>query len=156
MADDQTATASKVTFFGHPIHPILVAFPIAFLVAAFLTDIAFWQTDDFFWARGSLWLIGVGLLTGVFAAIAGVIDFFGIKAAQRSSGWWHFIANVITIALAFLNWVIRLEDPAATIVFFGLVLSALTSAFLVLGSWFGGELTFHYRIGAFGQGNEQE
>jgi uncharacterized membrane protein len=47
---------------GHPIHPMLIPFPIAFFVGAFLTDLAFWRAGRDFWAEASVWLIGAGLL----------------------------------------------------------------------------------------------
>lgn len=48
---------STVAIAGHPLHPLTVIFPIAFLAAALGTDLGYWLTEDFFWARASLWLI---------------------------------------------------------------------------------------------------
>jgi uncharacterized membrane protein len=60
---------STVTVAGHPLHPLLVTFPVAFLVGALATDTGYWLTQDPFWARVSLWLVGVGFLSGLFAAV---------------------------------------------------------------------------------------
>ena len=49
---------------GHPIHPMLVVFPISFLVAVLASDLAFWGTNDPFWARASNWLLGAGVVMG--------------------------------------------------------------------------------------------
>ena len=68
---------------GHPLHPLLVTLPIGFLIGAFLSDIAFYSTGDAFWARASAWLIGAGLVTGVLAAIAGLVDFLGSERINR-------------------------------------------------------------------------
>ena len=134
----------------HPLHPVLVNFPIAFLSAGFLTDVAFWRTGEFFWARASLWLLGVGLLLGVVAAVVGLIDFFGIeRVRQLSAGLTHLLLTVIALALAMLNVMLRLSSTQGYIVFFGLILSALTAVLVGVGGWFGGELTFHHGIGMF-------
>src|SRR5262249_5094300 len=45
----------------HPIHPMLIPFPIAFFVATFVCDLVFWQTGNAAWAQATLWLLGAGL-----------------------------------------------------------------------------------------------
>jgi uncharacterized membrane protein len=60
---------------GHPLHPMLIPFPVAFLVGALASDLAFWGTGDGFWARASVWLIGAAIVMALLAAIAGVTDF---------------------------------------------------------------------------------
>lgn len=49
---------STASIAGHPIHPMLVSFPIAFFVATLACDLAFWQTGDQYWATTGLWLLG--------------------------------------------------------------------------------------------------
>jgi uncharacterized membrane protein len=56
---------------------MLIPFPVAFLVGALLTDLAFIATGDGFWARASIWLIGAGIVMALLAAVAGFTDFFG-------------------------------------------------------------------------------
>ncbi len=58
MAGDHTrGVPSRAAVVGHPIHPVFVPFPLAFLVGALLTDLAYWWTADPFWGRASLWLV---------------------------------------------------------------------------------------------------
>jgi uncharacterized membrane protein len=60
------------------LHPILVTPPIGFLVAALLPDAAYYiGSPDPIWSRASLWLLGAGVVSGVIAAIGGLIDFAG-------------------------------------------------------------------------------
>src|SRR5260370_19248122 len=68
-------------FSGDPFHPILVSFPIAYFTAAFVTDLAYWQTAAVLWETFSDWLITAGLVTAGLAVIAFVVDFVG---GQRS------------------------------------------------------------------------
>jgi hypothetical protein len=53
---------STVAIAGHPIHPILVTFPVALLSLAAGSDLGYWLTQDYFWARVSVWLIGRDVL----------------------------------------------------------------------------------------------
>src|SRR3954451_9989119 len=62
---------------SHPLHPMLIPFPVAFLVGTLATDFAFIGTGDGFWARASMWLIGAGVVMALLAALAGFADFFG-------------------------------------------------------------------------------
>ena len=50
-------TQSRASVGGHPIHPMLVPFPIAFLIGGFASDLVFWSNGDPFWARAALWLV---------------------------------------------------------------------------------------------------
>ncbi len=63
----------------HPIHPMLVPFPIACFVGALVTDIAYWATAEMQWANFSAWLLFAGLIMGCLAAIAGLIDFLSSR-----------------------------------------------------------------------------
>ena len=106
---------SRAAIAGHPIHPLLVPFPIAFLVGALASDLAFWSTGDLFWARASEWLIGAGFMMGVLAAVAGLIDFLSIREARVGAvGWVHFLGNATAMLLALWNLVQRLTGAAGT------------------------------------------
>ncbi|ESX26539.1 hypothetical protein X767_04450 [Mesorhizobium sp. LSJC264A00] len=59
------ATTAKIS--GHPIHPMLIPFPIALLVPVFLSDLMFWSTRNAFWAEASVWLLSFALLMSVAA-----------------------------------------------------------------------------------------
>lgn len=90
-----TGIPSTVSVVGHPIHPILVQFPIAFLVGALLTDAVFWFTGDVFWAKASFWLIVGGLVGGLVAALTGILDFLRIpRVRKRTAGWAHMFLNI--------------------------------------------------------------
>ena len=73
MSEDLSrGVRSTASIAGHPIHLMLVPFPIAFLVATLATDLVFWGTGDVFWARVSVWLVGAGVVMGGLAAIFGL------------------------------------------------------------------------------------
>lgn len=132
---------------GHPIHPMLVPFPIAFLVAALVADILFTRTGDDFWARAALCLIGAGILMALVAALAGFADFLGDRRIRElSHAWQHMLANLLAVGLAAVNFVFRLDDPAA-VPSTGLLLSAAIVLILLFSGWRGGDLVYRHRVG---------
>lgn len=139
---------STASIFGHPIHPMLIPFPIAFLVGALATDLAYWYTLSFFWARVSIWLTGAGFVMGLLAAAPGLIDFFTIdRARHHSSGWIHFIGNAAVLVLAFVSLLLRTADVEGAVLPGGLVLSGVIVLLLGVTGWYGGELSYRHKIG---------
>lgn len=142
---------STLSVAGHPIHPIIVIFPVAFLVGAAGSDIGYWLTSDPFWARASVWLIGVGFAAGILAAITGFLDFFKVKRVRdRSAGWLHMGGNVAVMVLSLINLVLRQGNPAEPIVYTGLAISVVVATLLGITGWFGGELSFRHKVGVIG------
>ncbi|MEG4329523.1 DUF2231 domain-containing protein [Microcoleus sp. herbarium5] len=142
---------STLSVAGHPIHPIIVIFPVAFLVGAAGTDIGYWLTSDPFWARASVWLIGVGFAAGILAAITGFLEFFKVKRVrERSAGWLHMGGNVAVMVLSLINLLLRQGNPAEPIVYTGLAISIVVATLLGITGWYGGELSFRHKIGVIG------
>ncbi len=132
---------SSVAIAGHPLHPAIVLFPIAFLTGAAGSDVGYWLTKDLFWSQASMWLIGVGLLAGVAAAITGFMDFIKIKRVRsHSTGWLHMIGNVTVMVLSLINLLLRLGNPSGAILPWGLILSLIVATLLGISGWLGGEL----------------
>ncbi|MEH2267632.1 MAG: DUF2231 domain-containing protein [Nostoc sp.] len=147
---------STVAIAGHPLHPLSVIFPIAFLAAALGSDIGYWLTGDFFWARASLWLIGLGLAGGVLASVIGLSDFLKIeRVRKRSAGWTHLILNVSILVLSLINFLLRLGDAESRIVPWGLLLSLIVGTLTSASGWFGAELSYRHKIGVVGAGSRR-
>jgi len=138
---------STVAINGHPLHPMVVPFPLASLVGALITDIVYLATTDGFWATASFWLLGFGVVMGLAAGLLGFIDFVTLPQARSRTGWTHFIGNLLAVAVAAVNAGLRWTDPAAAIGFTGLILSMLVAAILVVTGWAGGELAYRHKIG---------
>ena len=148
MIDDNEAAPSRAAINGHPVHPMIVPFPIAFLVGTLFADVALFVTADPFWARAGLWLLGAGLVTGVAAAVFGAIDFVSVERARSlAAGWMHFIGNAAALLLAGWNFATRLGEAAAAVAPGGIILSLATAFILVVTGWLGGELAYRHRIG---------
>ena len=144
-ADNPKSTASIA---GHPLHPLLVPFPIAFLVAALLTDLAYVKSTWWMWAYASSWLIGAGIVTALIAALAGFTDFFGDRRVRRlRRAWYHMVGNLLAVVLSIVNFIIHSRDGAAAVIPTGITLSAIVVVLLLFNGWMGGELVFRHRVG---------
>lgn len=133
---------------GHPIHPMLIPFPIVFFVSAFVTDLVFLSEGDPVWAQASWWLLLAGLVTAALAALAGLADFLGERRIRSlGTAWAHMIGNVVAVVLELVNLLLRSGDPAAVIDGTGVVLSGIVVAILLVTGWLGGELVFRHGVG---------
>ena len=93
---------STASIAGHPIHPMLIPFPIAFFVGTFACDLVYWQTSNSAWAAATPWPLGAGLVMAALAAVMGLIDVFGDQQIrQLSTVWWHAGANVLVVLIEF-------------------------------------------------------
>ncbi|MCC5660216.1 DUF2231 domain-containing protein [Nostoc sp. XA010] len=147
---------STVAIAGHPLHPLTVIFPIAFLAAALGSDFGYWLTRDFFWARASFWLIGLGLGLGLIAAATGLSDFLKIeRVRKRTAGWVHLILNVSILVLSLVNFLLRLGDAESRIVPWGLLISLVVGTLTSASGWFGAELSYRHKIGVVGAGSRR-
>ena len=140
---------STAAIAGHPLHHMLVTFPVAFLIGAFGTDIAFASTSNPFWAEASYWLLIAGIVTALVAAIPGLIDFVSIDRVRNLwISWAHMIANLVVVGVALVNVGVRLDDPAAGAQGWGLWISGLQTLLLLFSGWLGGEMAYRYHVGA--------
>lgn len=146
---------SKVAIMQHPLHPMVVVFPIAFLMGTFVTDAVFWWRGDAFWAQMSFWLATAGFVMGVLAALLGMADFFQMREVRRHvAGWSHFIAGIMALALAGTNVGLRWDDPVGTALPWGIFVSAVMVLVVGVTGWLGGTLTFRHGIGTYVHGHD--
>jgi len=75
---------SKVKSLGHPIHPMLVNFPLGLLMTSAVFDIIHLITGNGYWSGIALWMIAAGVITGLLAAIVGTIDAVAIPSGTRA------------------------------------------------------------------------
>ncbi|MDX8490869.1 DUF2231 domain-containing protein [Mesorhizobium sp. VK22B] len=133
---------------GHPIHPMLVTVPIACFVGTLLTDIVYWQTAEMTWANFSAWLVTVGVIVGILAAIAGLIDFlWGRRIREQPTAWLHMAGNLVALVLSFFNMLVHTRDAWTSVVPTGLILSALVVIILLFTGWFGWSLAYRHHVG---------
>src|SRR5688500_17935778 len=82
--------------YGHPLHPALVAVPIGAWVASFVFDIASHVAQRPFLVEGSRWLIALGVIGALAAAMVGFLDLFAIPTGTHAfrTGLLHMSINL--------------------------------------------------------------
>ena len=133
---------------GHPIHPMLIPFPITFFVSTFVADLVFWQTGSAAWATAGTWMLGAGLVMAALAALAGLTEVVGdVRIRNLSDAWLHAGGNVIAVLIELYNWYMRYQHGAEAIVPTGLVLSLIVVLILLFTGWKGWEMVYRHRVG---------
>jgi uncharacterized membrane protein len=147
-----TNPKSTAQIAGHPIHRMLIPFPIACFVLTLVSDLAFWRTSNDFWASASLWLLGVGLIMAALAAVMGLIDVLGdVQIRNLSDAWLHAGGNVIVVVIELYNWYSRYEHGSAAVIPTGLILSLVVVLILLFTGWKGWEMVYRHRVGVSDQ-----
>lgn len=139
---------SRAKLLGHPIHPMLVVFPLGLLGMAVIFDVLALALGSGYWSEIALWMMVAGVVTGLLAAPFGLIDWIAIPAGTRAKriGALHGVGNVIVVlvfaASAWLRWPTPQEPsaPALLLSFGGFVLALITG-------WLGGELVDRLGVG---------
>ena len=145
---DFTDTETKVAIAGHPLHAMMVAFPIALCFCTLGADVAYWLMGDAFWPRVALWTSGIAFAMGALAGIAGTIELLLVPGIRiRSASWSHFILAVMLISILGANWGYRWGNAEAAVLPVGLLASALAALMTGVTGWHGGKLVFDYGIG---------
>jgi len=140
---------SSAKIAGHPLHPMLIPFSVAFLVGALASDLTFWGTTDGFWARVSVWLIGAAIVMALLAAVAGFTDFLGERRIRSlSDAWYHMIGNLIAVVIALGNFLLRISEGAGPAILpWGLVMSFVVVGILLFTGWKGWQMVYRHRVG---------
>jgi uncharacterized membrane protein len=139
---------SKVKVAGHPVHPMLIVFPLGLLATAVVFDVIGMITDATHWTQMAYYLIGAGLIGGIAAAVPGWVDWAAIPTGTRAKrvGLLHGVGNVIVLALFIVSWLLRRPNPAVPPT--EAVAAAIAGVVLaVVTGWLGGELVDRLGVG---------
>lgn len=141
-------TPSRAAIKGHPIHPMLIPLPIGLVIAALGADLGYWLEGSRAWALAGLWLVGGGLISGLFAAVAGFVDFISIRQIREHRvALLHGIGNAVVLVLLLISFLLRLPDVEDAVLPWGLVFTALSTAILGYTGWLGGDLSYKHMFG---------
>lgn len=139
---------SKAKLAGHPIHPILIVFPLGLLATAVIFDVIHLVSGDPRWSLAAFLMIGAGVIGGVAAAIPGTLDWLAIPRGTRAwrIGLIHGLGNVAVLILFTLSWLLRQGQPQTPPT--GAVVAGLIGAGLAMVTgWLGGELVNRLGVG---------
>jgi uncharacterized membrane protein/nitrite reductase/ring-hydroxylating ferredoxin subunit len=140
---------SRAAIKSHPLHPMLIAFPIGLLVTSFIFDlIGIWRDIPTLWNAGWYCVIA-GLIGAVIAVIPGAIDLFSIvpkNSSARARGYKHAILNGLVI-VAFIADAAYRAGPGVRPDGTSLILSACGVVLLGFSGWLGATLVYRNQIG---------
>jgi uncharacterized membrane protein len=148
---------AKATIAGHPIHAMLVGFPIAFYSAGVATTIAYAATSNLFWFRVAMISLIVAVIGAGVAAVFGLVDLFGgipKDSPARRSGYIHLGLNLVTLALFLIaaiglgvGWNHYRETGALPSSVLPLVLQIIGVPILLAAGFFGWKLVQTHHVG---------
>jgi uncharacterized membrane protein len=139
---------SRAKLFGHPIHQMLIVFPLGLLAMAVLFDVIHLTTGNGYWSEIAYWMIAAGLVSGLVAAPFGLIDWLAIPSGTRAKriGAAHGIGNDVVLLLFVLSWIYRGNNPRAP-EGFAFAASFLGAGLALITGWLGGELVDRLAVG---------
>ena len=139
---------AQATLLGHPIHPMLIVFPLGLFPIAVIFDLIYWFTKTPTWAEVSYWVIAAGIIGALVAALFGLIDWLKIPSGTRakSIGLLHGIVNVIVAGLFVVSWLLRRPNPTAPDLL-DIALGIVAVVLALFAGWLGGELVYRLKIG---------
>lgn len=141
----------KLHIAGHPVHPVLVHFPLALWPTSLLWDlVGLWRGDPLWWQL-SFWCLALGLISALPAIAAGFLDYASLPnddpALGTANAHLSIIAGATTVFLVSLlvrgGPAVAASSPSMLAV----VLSTVGTVLLLVGGWLGGTLVYRYGIG---------
>lgn len=140
---------SKAKLLGHPIHPMLVVFPLGLLVTATVMDLLARVTRRRDLASGAFWNIAAGVGGGAAAAVFGLVDWLAIPSGTRakSIGLWHATGNLAVMALFTSSWLRRKGRSDEIPDDLSLTLEVTATLIGGVSGWLGGELVDRLGVG---------
>ena len=152
--------SSKASIGGHPVHPMLVPFPIALWSTSFAMDIWFYFQRNTSWLLISKFLIAAGCLGALAAAVPGLIDWTGLRDREVTKiANWHARLNIAALIVFALSLYFRMQRGShlvgdhLTIPF---ILSAVGMVLIGISGWLGGEMAYRYGVGVAPQHDSPE
>ena len=137
---------SKASIKGHPLHPILIAFPIAFFTGTLLFDILFLYTNDEHLFMTAMYMQIAGIAGAVLAAVPGIIDFLSVvppKSSAKKRAAKHGLLNTIVLVIHAVVLYYRHDEFSITLLIGAEVVAMVL---LLIAGWMGGTLVYKNQI----------
>jgi uncharacterized membrane protein len=147
---------TRASFRNHPIHPMLVAFPIALWVFSLVCDVIYHAgSHNRFWKEVAFYSMAAGIVGALAAAIPGFIDYLSMHDARiRKIATTHMVLNLVVVAMFIFNLGLRFNaGPSGDI--FGVVLSIIAITFMSVSGWLGGSMVYEHRVGVVERDEER-
>ena len=143
--------ASKASIGGHPLHPILIPFPIGLLVFSVIADLVYlWRGDPVWQNYIAFYTLLGGIVGGLVAAVPGLIDWATLTNPRVVKiANWHARVNIITLLIFGSSFYLRTSSGSQWITgvpSLPIFLSLLGVIGLGIAGWLGGEMVFKHQV----------
>ena len=142
--------ASPASIAGHPIHPMLIPFPIALWVFSLVADLLYLWRGNGHWPLIAFYALLAGCLGAIAAAVFGIIDWLAIKDREvKKVANWHARLNILALLLFAASWYLRTDkgsDMVNDSLTIPIALSVVGVIVVTISGWLGGELVFKYGV----------
>lgn len=134
---------------GHPVHQQLIVFPLGLLGTAVVFDVLRLITGNNGFATAAYFMIAAGVLSGLLAAVFGLIDYLFVPATTRAKrvGALHGVGNVVVVGLFALSWLLRNNADEHVPTTLAFVLALAGAGLSLVTGWLGGELVARLGVG---------
>lgn len=143
--------ASKASIAGHPVHPMLVSFPIGLWATSFAADVVFYFRHFTSLLLISKFMIAAGIIGAIAAAVPGIIDWWALKDKEVTRiANWHARLNIVALIVFAFSLYFRMKTGAHWVnhgLKIPFLLSFLGVVLISISSWLGGELSFKHGVG---------
>ena len=137
--------STPASIWKHPIHPMLVAFPLGLWIFSLAAHIFHLAGGSDAWSTTATYSMGGGLVGAAAAAIPGLIDLLAIQPGRaKTTAIWHAVVNLTVLTIITIAFFLRLSGTEDL---WALVLTAAGVALLLVGGWLGGHLVYVYGVG---------
>ena len=138
---------SRASFLKHPLHPMLIPFPIALWIFSLISDVVYglgWGGD--LWKEMAFYTMAGGIVGALAAAVPGLIDYLSMTDQETSKiAKTHMIVNLAIVGIFIANlWLRTMFVPGAGL---PVVLSVIGVVLLGFSGWLGGELVYVHGVG---------
>lgn len=130
----------------HPLHPLLVHFPIGLFLLSFLFDLASWIVDEEGWlVRGAFYTMAFGVIGGLLASIPGFVDYSDIRGDHpaKKTATYHMLLNLLAIGMYAVNVGLRYGDwEVSRTPVVPLILSLIAVGIINFSGYLGGTMIY--------------
>jgi len=152
--------ASPASIGGHPVHPMIIPFPIALWVFSLIADLIYlWRGNPAWRDFIAFYALLAGIIGAALAAVPGLIDWLSLKdPAVVKIANWHARLNVIALLVFAASLYLRTTSGAGLVsgsYTIPVALSVLGVILITISGWLGGEMVFKHGVAVEAQSGDR-